>query len=159
MLIKNVLVSADTHTHVYDNGICECGSYEEAGWDQTVHGGWTVGNAGQLLWIIDKQNSGNLKNRIVITKDITIPANISYVPFGNAEYPFYVDIKTYDNEIRTINLNNQTITKSNYGFIGFAKGSSTDKVLIQNIKITGNFNVTATCENIAGVIGLAENNV
>lgn len=159
LLIKNVLVSADTHTHVYDNGICECGAYEEAGWDQTVHGGWTVGNAGQLLWIIDKQNSGTLKNRIVITKDITIPANISYVPLGNAEYPFYVDIKTYDNEIRTINLNNQTITKSNYGFIGFAKGSSTDKVLIQNIKITGNFNVTSTCENIAGVIGLAENNV
>ena len=157
--IKYTFVNAEDHTHEYDNGICECGSYQEAGWNQHILGGWTVGNAGQLLWIIDKQNSGTLNNRVIITNDITLPEDVNYVPLGTLEHPFTVDIRTYNNEVHTINLNNQTVTKSNYGFIGYAKGTNDDKVIIENLKITGNFEISSTCENIAGVIGLAENNI
>lgn len=154
-----VFINAETHIHEYDNGICDCGIYEEAGWNQHINGGWTIGNAGQLLWIIDKQNSGNLNNRIIITDDINIPDNINFVPLGTLEHPFSVDLRTYDDKVHTINLNKQNVTKSNYGFIGYAKGSIDDKVIIQNIKVTGSFDISSTCENIAGVVGLAENNV
>ena len=157
--ISYISLNAETHNHEYENGICECGTYQEAGWDQKIPGGWVVNNAGQLLWIVDKQNSGTLKNRVIINNDITLPDGIKFEPLGTLEHPLTVDIATYDDKKYTINLNKQTVTKSNYGLIAHAKGSDTDKVIVENIKVTGSFDINSSCENIAGVIGLSENNV
>ena len=157
--ISYISLNAETHNHEYENGICECGTYQEASWDQKIQGGWVVNNAGQLLWIADKQNSGTLKNRVIINNDITLPDGIKFEPLGTLEHPLTVDIATYDDKKYTINLNKQTVTKSHYGLIGHAKGSDTDKVIVENIKVIGSFDINSSCENIAGVIGLSENNV
>lgn len=149
----------DSHSHSYNNGICECGEYEEPIWKQHYPVGWKVGNAGQLLYVIEKHNSGELNNNIIITNDITLPEDFEFVPLGTAEYPFTKSILTINDNVYTINLNNQVVTSSNYGFIGYAKGEETNKALIENIKIKGNFDISATCENVAGLVGVAENNV
>ena len=59
LLSINFNVKADdSHSHSYNNGICECGEYEEPVWKQHYPVGWEVGNAGQLLYVIEKHNSG-----------------------------------------------------------------------------------------------------
>ena len=80
LLSINFNVKADdSHSHSYNNGICECGEYEEPVWKQHYPVGWEVGNAGQLLYVIEKHNSGELNNNIIITEPIKVDTNLYFI--------------------------------------------------------------------------------
>ena len=154
---KSFFVKANEHTHEYENGICDCGDYLAPKYHQHTNTGWIVSNAGELLYTIDKYNSGESMKNIYITSDIKIPDNITWVPLGNSTYPFAHNIYTYDGRYQTIDLGNQTVNSSNYGFIGITSDTSTVK--IENISILGNFEIAKTIENVGAVIGNAKGDI
>jgi len=146
-----VTTFAAEHTHEYENGICECNAYEEATYNQHINGGWEVRNAGQLMWVVNRLNSGELQKNVIIAADITLPDGLEWIPLGNTTYPFEKSVFGYTDDTYTINLNTQTVKSSNYGFIGYTK--STCK--INDIIVEGTFNIAAAVENVGGVIGCA----
>lgn len=153
-------VSAETHSHQYTNGICECGEFEEAGWnDHILHSGYTVSNAGQLLSIANKYNSSVVSSRIIITNDITLPEGIKWNPIGTLEYPFIGKIDTLSGNPHTINLGVQFVKQSNYGFIGYSYNEGIESASIENIIVAGEFNVESSIENVGGILGSGENNI
>ena len=154
LLSINFNVKADdSHSHSYNNGICECGEYEEPVWKQHYPVGWEVGNAGQLLYVIEKHNSGELNNNIILTNDITLPEDFEFVSLGTAEYPFTKSILTINDNVYTINLNNQVVTSSNYGFIGYAKGEEANKALIENINDIAGLRIVCVSEkDVYGIV-------
>lgn len=147
-----------SHTHEYSesNGICECGAFEEASWNQHIDGGWVVENAGQLMWAVAKLNSSETQHNIIIKNDITLPDGVIWEPLGTTEVPFTKKIKTYMDNSCVIDLKTQTVTSSNYGLIGFASSSG---VNVNNITVKGTFNIEAAVEGVGGIVGTTSNTI
>ena len=157
--ISRVTAENTEHSHIYDNGICSCGDYQKPKWNQTHYGGWVISNAGELLWYQENFNKGEVKENMLITSDITLPDNVEWVPIGTLEYPFNNDVYTIDNKTFTIDLNNQTVKKSNYGFIGYADSKDTDSVKILNIKVKVSFVIDSAISSVGGIVGSTNGSV
>lgn len=151
--LNYVNASDDTHTHEFDNGICACGTFKEPEWDQGVHSGYLVSNAGELIWYQQNYNNGNIISDIKIDNDITLPEGTKWVPIGTLEHPFKDNLKTFENEMYTINLGVQNVTTSNFGLIGYTASDGINTTFIENIQISGTFNISGTVECVGGVLG------
>lgn len=154
----HVHASDTEHTHIYDNGICECGEYQKPDWDQGVHSGWVVRNAGELLWYRDGFNKGEVISSLKIAGNIVLPQNIEWTPIGTEEHPFNKRILTYGDQSFTIDLGTQDVKTSNYGLIGYTTSNSDEITDISNIIVLGTFNITSTIDAVAGIVGHATGN-
>ena len=155
---KNSFIYAnEEHSHAYDNGICECGEYEEPEYYQHHNRGWIVKNAGELLWYANKYNSGESKINLYIKNDITLPNDCKWIPIGTIEHPFVHNVYTVNDIQYKIYLGKQEVNTSKYGFIGVLGDDSETKSSIENISIYGDFTISASVNSVGAIIGNAKN--
>lgn len=152
-------VKANEHSHTYDNGICECGSFEEPEYFQHIPSGWIVENAGQLLSYVNKYNSGESKINLYIKADITLPSDYKWVPIGTTEHPFVHDIFTVKDVVYKIDLGNQEVTTSNFGLIGVLGDTSDRSKSIENLSVHGNFSILSSADSVGALVGNAKGKV
>lgn len=157
-LQKNSFVLAnEEHSHVYDNGICECGEFEKPEYHQHTNTGWVVENAGELLWYVNKYNSGESKINLYIKNDITLPSDYKWVPIGTSEHPFVHSIYTVVDVEYKIDLGEQEVSTSNYGLIGVLGDGNDTKSMIQNLSVYGNFIISTSVDSVGAFAGSANN--
>ena len=155
---KSFVHANDEHSHIYDNGICECGEYEEPEYYQHYNTGCIVDNAGKLLWFVNKYNSGETSKNLYIKSDITLPSDYKWVPLGTIEHPFVHSVyPVKDDVVYKINLGNQEVNTSNYGFIGILGDDGDATSTIENIAVYGNFTISASVDSVGSIIGKAKN--
>lgn len=145
------------HSHEYENGICECGEYEQPEYHQHFNTGWIVENAGELLWYVNSYNSGESKKHLYIRNDITLPSDYKWVPIGTTEHPFIHTINTINDVEYKIYLGDQEVSTSNYGLIGILGDESEVSSTIKNLSIYGNFTISTSVDNVGAIIGNAKN--
>ena len=159
-LQNNLFIFAnDDHNHIYDNGICECGAFEEPKYFQHIPSGWIVENAGQLLSYVNKYNSGESKNNLYIRADITLPSDYKWVPIGTTEHPFVHNIYTVNDIEYKIDLGGQEVNTSNFGLIGVLGDTSDRSSSIENLSIYGNFTISTSVDSIGAFVGNANNSL
>ena len=139
------------HNHLYDNGICECGEYEEAKFNGTS--GFIVDNVGKLMWYAENYNNGTISNNLIIAANITLPDGLEWIPIGTLENPFDRFAFSYLDEPFEINLNNQEVKTSNFGLFGVTESKGIVITSISDITVSGNFNFTSPVEGVGAVLG------
>lgn len=141
----------DEHTHLYDNGICVCGEYEEA--EYNGRSGFIVDNVGKLMWYAENYNNGTISNNLIIAANMTLPDGLEWIPIGTLERPFRHFANTYMDTKFEINLNNQEVKSSNYGLFGVTESKDIVITSITDIIVSGNFNITTPVEGVGSVLG------
>ena len=107
--LNKINAQEDEHSHLYENGICECGEYEEAKYNG--RSGFIVDNVGKLMWYAENYNNGTISNHLIIAANMTLPDGLEWIPIGTLDRPFRHFANTYMDIKFEINLNNQDLMR------------------------------------------------